>query len=68
MYVYISVSMQSWYRNVVGDKCKSLCGWMLGMFVVGNVEKNLWVGRIRSMDGNAKLQQSPSWTTDRTLS
>ena len=52
----------------MGDKCKSLCGWMLGMFVVGNVEKNLWVGRIRSMDGNAKLQQSPSWTTDRTLS
>ena len=56
MYVYISVSMQSWYKNVVGDKCKSLCGWMLGMFVVGNVEKNLWMGRIRSMDGNAKLQ------------
>ena len=38
------------------------------MFIMGNVEKNLRVGRIRSVDGNVKLQQSPSWTTDRTLS
>ena len=38
------------------------------MFVLGNAEKNLWVGRIRLVDSNAKLLQSPSWTTDRTLS
>ena len=38
------------------------------MFVLENVDKNLWVGRIRSVDCNAKRLQSLSWTTDRTLS
>ena len=50
------------------DKCKRLHGWMLGMYVLENVDKNLCMGRIRSMDCNAKRLQSPSWTTDRTLS
>ena len=38
------------------------------MFVLENVDKNLWVGRIRSVDYNAKRRQSLSWTTDKTLS
>ena len=38
----------------MGDKCKRLLGWMLGMYVLENVDKNLWVGRIRSVDCNAK--------------
>ena len=41
---------------------------MLGMFVLENVDKNFWVDRIRSVDCNVKRLQSPSWTTDRTLS
>ena len=40
----ISVSMQSWYRNVVGDICKRFHGWMLGMYVLENVDKNVCVG------------------------
>ena len=64
----VSVSMQSWYRNVVDDICKRLHGWMLGMYVLENVDKNVCVGRIRSVDCNVKHLQSPSWTTDRTLS
>ena len=38
------------------------------MFVLENVDKNLYVGRIKSVDYNAKRLQSPSWTTDKTLS
>ena len=64
----VSVSMQSWYRNVVGDICKRLHRWMLGMYGLENVDKNGCVGRIRSVDCSAKHLQSPSWTTDRTLS
>ena len=54
--------------DVVGDICKRLHGWMLGMYVLENVDKNVCVARIKSVDCNAKRLQSPSWTTDRTLS
>ena len=54
--------------NVVGDICKRLHGWILGMYVLENVDKNVCVGLIRSVDCNAKRLQSPLWTTDRTLS
>ena len=52
----------------MGDKWKRPHGWMLGMYVLENVYKKLWVGQIRLVDCNAKRLQSPSWTTDRTLS
>ena len=38
------------------------------MSVLENLDKNLWVGQIKSMDCNVKRLQSPSWTTDKTLS
>ena len=38
----------------MGDKCKRLHGWMLGVYVLKNVDKNLCVGRIRLVDCNAK--------------
>ena len=36
------------------DKCKGLRGWILGMFVLENFDKNFSVGQIRFVNHNAK--------------
>ena len=50
------------------DKYNYLHGWIFGMFVLENLDKNFSMGRITLVDYNAKGLQSPSWTMGKTFS